>query len=284
MSLGTILLGGATLASSLLGAQAASSANKTNRRIADQNYELDKQALELSRQQYDDSKLGFADAYGNSVRFVEGQGWVSDAPSDVINRRTDDSLAADKFLEELLSIQRRDPEAIRRERDTAATAGFNTAYDDAMEMALIGAARQGPSSYGRVASEMAENRGQALADILQRNAAGAYSASFDELDAARDGPASLYGMFANRARGESSIPTAGTAAGLASGAGTNAVNATAGTNRPYVQPDMAWANGIGNAVGGLGSILINQQAASEQSRINDALIEAMTNRTVGNQL
>lgn len=284
MSWGTALLGGASLVGSLLGARENNRANKTNERIAASNFELDRRAQELAEKQYQDSLLGFTDPYGGSLRFEEGQGWVETRPQDVVDRRQDESLAADSFLDELMSIRRRDPSEIRRERDTAATAGFNTAYDDAMEMALIGAKRMGPSSYADTARRMAEKRGQALADILQRNASGAYSASFDELDAARDGPANLYSMFANRARGESSMPSAGTAAGQAQTAGNSAINATAGLNQPYVQPNTAWATGITQGLGSLGSMLMMQDSVNERSRTNDALIEAMSRRTVGNQL
>ena len=284
MSWGTALIGGASLVGSLLGARESSKANKTNERIANRNYELDERAQELAEKQYEDSLLGFTDPYGGSLRFVEGQGWVETRPQDIVDRRQDESLAADSFLDELMSVRRRDPSEIRRERDTAATAGFNTAYDDALETALIGAKRMGPSSYADTAQRMAEGRGQALADILQRNAAGAYSASYDELDAARDGPANLYTTFANRALGETSMPSAGTAAGQAQGAGRTAVSATAGLDQPYVQPNTAWATGITQGLGSLGSMMMMQDSMNERSRVNDALVEAMSRRTVGNQL
>lgn len=281
--LGSIIGGVASVAGGLLGSKSSSKANKLNAQIAAQNYELDKRALELSEKQYADSQKGYSDSYGNRAYFDPQRGWVSEAPISSVDRRIAEGGAADQLLAEMMAIRRRDPEEIRRERDLAATAGFNTGFDDAAELSLTSAMRAGPGSLGVVSDRLAKSRGQALADILQRNAAGSYSASYDEQAGARQPVAQLYSTMAGRAEGYNNVPSTAFAGQQGMNSAAMAANANAGTDRPYVAPDNSWSNFLSQTGSIIGAGVNNYQQEQQSSRLNDAFIEALRSRTVGNQ-
>lgn len=283
MGFGAILGGVASIGGALLGAAGASKANKQNREIANQNFELDKRALDLAERQYEDSLKGFSDSFGNSSYYDPIRGWVSQSPPSSIDRRNAESGAADQFLAELTSVGRRDPEVIRRERDLAATAGFNTGFDDASNSALISAMRAGPGTLGSVGSQLAESRGTALADILQRNAAGSYSDSFGEQAAARGPIADLYTTIAGRAEGRNNVPSTAFSAQQGLNSASIASNANANTERPFVAPNNAFATALSTVGNTIGSGFANYEAQQQQTAINNAFIESLRNRTAGNQ-
>lgn len=282
--LGSIIGGIASIGGALLGASSSSKANKTNADIAARNYELDKQALELAEKQYADSLLGYSDSFGNRSYFEDGRGWVSESPISTVDRRMAEGGAADQLLAEMMAVQRRDPEVIRRERDLAATAGFNTAWDDTTNSALISAMRAGPGTLGNTAEKLASSRGKALADILQANASGSYGQSYSEQNAARAPIAELYSAMAGRAEGYNNVPSSAFAAQQGMNSASMAANARAGTEQPYVQPDNSWANALSSVGGIVSSGINNYEMLNQQSQINNAFIEAMRSRTAGNQL
>jgi hypothetical protein len=282
--LGSIIGGVASIGGALLGAKSSSKANSQNAAIAARNYELDKQALELAEKQYADSLLGFSDSFGNRTFFEDGRGWVSQSPISTVDRRMAEGGAADQLLAELMSINRRDPETIRRERDLAATAGFNTAWDDTTNSTLITAMRAGPGTLGRTGEKLATSRGKALADILQANASGAYGQSFNEQASARAPIADLYAMMAGRAEGYNNVPSSAFGAQQGMNSASMAANARAGTNQPYVSPDNSWANALQSVGSIVSSGVNNYQMLNQQSQINNAFLEAMRSRTAGNQL
>lgn len=81
-----LIMSGAALASSALGAMSAHEANQTNQQIGLLNYyeqvAARQRAEAEARRQQNEAKLGQTDAAGNRTYFVPGVGWVTDLAQD----------------------------------------------------------------------------------------------------------------------------------------------------------------------------------------------------------
>jgi hypothetical protein len=279
-----LIAGGSALIGAISSAKANKDANKTNQGIADRNYAMDKEGLDFRKSQYADSLKGFSDSFGNRQYFDPIRGWVSEANPQAVARNQGEQGVSNNLLAELAALRRRSPQEVERERILGATAGFNTGYDDNANKALIAATRAGPGTLAQTSSNLATDRGKALADVLMRAKSGAYGQSYDEYNSAGSGLANLYAAMSERAAGRNTMPAPGATAGLSTNIG-NQLGATFGNiEQPYVMPDNAIGSGIASAGAGIAGAYDMYNQTQQQNRLNDALIEAMRNRSAGNQL
>ncbi len=281
----------ATLGSGFLGANAAQNAADQNYQINLLNYyqrEQERQdSINFARQQQRDTKLGSTDASGNRVHFVEGVGWVTDLSPEQralqelyqkeetaqlsndlpkrrqildanVERQGRENNYSSALFDAMQRTQRADPREIENQLNQASTAGITQGFDSALEDAMRAAVRTGASNSGKVASQIGEQRANALRDAFMNNKLNAKGQADEQYDTERANIANLYNMFASRA---SAMPDAaynprniegmaaqqqGAAAGASQQAAGGLLNAFAkqgGTMMP-VEANYGWANAL----------------------------------------
>lgn len=277
------LVGGAgSVLSSIFGGAAEHEANQTNRKIAEQNYQL-------ALQQYKDQLLGGIDAQGNRTHFIDGVGWVTNygpgsqaaydyylshelpalqsqfQRNDVANRAQSDE--ANALLDQFQRIQRGNPADYERMLYAAASRGIGEATNDSLEVTMRNALRSGASNSANIAGNIAKEGQKALGDAALNAKLQALDYTDSKYATERGNTANLYNAFADRARQQlnsASNPGTPASSGLVS-------NPTA-PQQAGVQAD----TGMANAFGGIGSSLsgiANAFGAQQQQAKTNALLE-----------
>lgn len=227
------LLGGAgSLASGIMGANAADDAAQMNWQINLLNYYARererRERMQFAREGRRDQKLGAVDADGNRTRFVEGQGWVStrspeqqqladaqyDEQMNVLTRdlpqrrryldrneqrSLEDENQADALREMFRTLQPESEEDLRGMLYGAATRGMADAFDDQTETLMRGANRTGASNIDQILRGVNESRAKAFGDAAMDARLRARGVTQQEFDQRRSNLANLYNMFATRA-------------------------------------------------------------------------------------
>lgn len=230
--IGAAIGAGGSIASGLIGAQAASDAADTNWSINLLNYyqrerEREERAQE-SRINKREQKQGFSDADGNRTQFIDGQGWVSQRSKagqeladlqrreqlNVLNRDLpmrrrfmDRNEARSREDENVADIMRADMRDVRRTDDgelqsmlfNIATNNINDSFDNATEAAVTNAARTGSSNTGKIVADLNSQRAKTMADAGMESFMRARGQGQQEFEAKRGGLANLYNLFATRA-------------------------------------------------------------------------------------
>lgn len=230
--LGALIGGGASIAGSLIGADATSDAAEKNWQINLLNYyQREKERRESIRQYQENqanTKLGQTNARGDRTHFVEGVGWVSDlsqSSQDLdraqlaeqmavllkdkpqqrevaernMGRQREEDFVAQGFLDELAHTEREDPNAIRLMLQQAMSRGVNEAFDKQGNQAMKTAVRTGASNSGNILASLGRARSDALSKAAQDALLKSGDIARQHFDQDRAGAAQLYNMFAERA-------------------------------------------------------------------------------------
>lgn len=233
LSLIAALMGGAgSVASGIMGANAADDAQKTNWNIALLNYyqreaerrDRIRQATKTDREQ----KLGFTDADGSRVHFVPGVGWVNDLSDEAKGLQDAQRNEQMNVLQKDLPMRRRfmernekrsyedesDADALRRNmRDlrrapdselesllyNSAVMGMDDAFDKSQASAVTAAARTGSSNVDRILSGLNKDRAEAQGRAAMEAKLKARGSGDADFENKRSQLANLYNMFATRA-------------------------------------------------------------------------------------
>lgn len=230
--IGALIGGLGTLASGILGANAASDANEKNWKINLLNYyarEAERRDRIAQMQRVErDQKLGYTDADGSRVHFVEGKGWVNDLSGE--KRQLQDAQEAEQMrvLQQDLPMKRRSmtrnearsredeaqADAIRRDmRDlrrgsdseleallyNSAVQGMDDAFDKSQAAAVTAAARTGSSNIDRLLSGLNKDRAEAQGRAAMEAKLKARGSGDADFENKRAQLANLYNMFATRA-------------------------------------------------------------------------------------
>jgi hypothetical protein len=307
MVLPAIIGGIASLGSGLLGARAQNQAMMYNYMIDMYNARQRRQERFEAKQEAGKNKketqLGYTDADGNRVRFVQGKGWVTElAPQsarirgmerderekvlaeDLPMRRSglkrndrrsrEEDVVSRTLLDEFRRARKVNPDSIASQLITAATQGINEGYDKSLGTMLRSAARTGITDTSKLTSGVNKERAGALASAIAAARVQAMQMADQQYEGKRGQVANLYNMFASRA---SALPETQFAPMNidASGMTSQFVNQMAGNNSAGMQaammrgPEMSFIEpqmGMANAFGQAGMAIaggLNNMGASQ---------------------
>lgn len=311
LMLGTSALG------TVMGAFEANSANRTNSDIALMNYYQQQQArqdaINESRKQQQEAKLGTTDAAGNRTYFVPGQGWVTeltddqrallegteaeqlrqltqggaraermDARANVM--RNDQGVMADAYMDELRGARRPDQEALRQLLLARGMESRNAAADAAGEAVARKGIRGGG---GFNAAEVAQGaRGASDASAMRQAGIDAQLQAMGESDRQyaqqRDQASSLYDYFSRGsttgARAPQGYMPTGPSTRSSGSADQMILNSMRDApNAEYMSPNNAWSD----ALVGLGDLAGSYNMMQSNTALNDAIRERY-GRNTGN--
>jgi hypothetical protein len=221
----TLIMGGSSILSSILGAGAESDKNKNDWLINYYNQnQRDKerqQGMQYADKIRGEQKLGATDATGNHTHYVEGQGWVTDLGGknqellnqfygnelpekqsqfrrDATRSRAEDDQAT-QTLAEYNNVQRDNPTDIENMLLEASNRGISDNTNSAIETAMREALRSGSSNAGNIAAKInaaaSKQRGSAARDAKLQ--ASDYADS--RYNTRRGQLSQLYQLFAGRA-------------------------------------------------------------------------------------
>jgi hypothetical protein len=231
--LGGLLGAGGSIASGLIGAEAASETADTNWRINLLNYyqrqrERD-QAIAMANKLRAEQKLGTTDIRGTRVHFVPGKGWVTEAGPGVANiiglqdkeqvaqlthdlpmrrlvmdrnysRGLEDEALADTFRRRLKNIPSATPdEAYAADFYNAQARGIQQASNDAGRRVFTQAQRTGGANMGPIAAALAREANTSYGDAALKSKIMARGLGRQEQQQQEQNLSGLYNLFATRA-------------------------------------------------------------------------------------
>lgn len=230
----SILGMGTSLISGLMGSSAEKKAADANREIAKDNLKWEREQfykmLEIASRQEAEGKLGYTDANGNRVSFVEGKGWVTDlSPQQKLlqeyyqaeerNQLQQDLPAkrqqvmanliaqgnerqyADALLTQMKGLRPDTPDSVESIRNALSAEGINKGMDNALEISMRNAMRTGSSNAGDIAAKIGSERGDQLRKAFMENKSGAADEAYNRYATKVGNIANLYNTFATRASG-----------------------------------------------------------------------------------
>jgi hypothetical protein len=230
----TLIGAGLNLVGGLLGSSAEKKANDQNYQIAQQNLlwqqEQFRQLMEESHRQQAEGKLGYTDAQGNRVHFVEGKGWVTDLDptqerlrnqyrteeerqiaQDIpakreqmfanIGRQRGEGGTADALMQAFKNQQLGSSRDVTGMRNLMSAEGINEGYDKTLEQALRNVNATGSSAGGQIMADVGRSRADALRKAFMENQAGAGAEAYNDYSTRAGNTAQLYNTMATRASG-----------------------------------------------------------------------------------
>lgn len=271
--IGPLIGAAGTIAGGLIGAGAERDAANRQWQIDMLNYyaeqarqfKADQQAQRTER----DSKLGSRDSRGNTAKFIEGIGWVSelgeldsilqelynreekDSLTDLqrkrgvvnenIERQGRENLVGESLLDAFQRVTRGEDTHIEDLMNEGSVKAINEAFDSTLSDAFRNSVRTGASNSGKVAAEIARSKSSKLEDAFRENKLNSRGQAGDEYDTARGNLANLYNMFATRA---SAVPDAsfnprnieGLVGQQQAGAAASGANAQRALLQAFMQP------------------------------------------------
>lgn len=299
--LGEILGAGATLLSGLFGSSAEKDAAEENRAIAEMNLKWQKEQfnkmLEIALRQEAEGKLGYTDANGNRVHYVEGKGWVTElSPAqqllqeyyrgeerrqlqqDIPAKREQmfanlaaqrgEGQYADALLTQMKNLSYQPAQDVENTRNLLSAEGINEGYDKTLEAMLLRAGRTGGDT-GAIAADIGRARGADLRKAFLENQQGAQDEAYNRYATKVGNLANLYNTFRTRASAtpnveynprniEGSTQQLLTgAAGAGQQAGANLLNANNVANTPTLKYEAPVQYGMANTLASLGRSLGN---------------------------
>lgn len=192
---GELLGAGVSLLGGLMGSKAEKDANKMNYQINAENLAWAKEQFKLllaeAQRQEKEGKLGYRDAQGNWVHYVEGKGWTVDLdPQQMmmrnlyrkedeknivqnaalarermfadVGRQRDESTRAAGLLEAMNQNELGRPQDTTSNQRLLAEEGINEGYDASMENALRMAKATGSSNDAAMLAQSGRARGDDL--------------------------------------------------------------------------------------------------------------------------
>lgn len=308
------------IGSSILGGEAASDAANTNFAINMYNQQQEERARQDSKrfaeERIADQKLGSTDAFGNSTKFVEGQGWISQLSpqqqqlynyflsQELPERQAQFQRAAELsrgdadmaqfIMDQLQRVQRPDDNALAAQIYAQSARGIGEGAQDVAEAASRQGLRSGNANLGDILAKLGGKTMQQRSDAREDAFLKAKDYGDNKYDQERSKLAQLYGAFAGRAdnplgvsydpsnisNGNSQLGMMLQQAAQGNAQGFNA-NAMTGGTFDYVTPD----NGMANAIGGVGSSLEGMFTGLDGSRQRQQQRDDLINyMTLGGQL
>ena len=219
---------GLSLAGSLYGGaqanKAQNQANALNWAIAQQNMRQQQQqnyqAQSNAEQARNDAKLGGTDGYGNSTKFIEGEGWKTTLSPEVqalydyfrtqelptrqsqFKRKDESSRTAhdeaQQLVAELQRVQKQDPQALQQLLYAQASRGIGEGTRDASSVAMREAARTGTTNAASILGALGKQGMDARANARVDSALKARGTVDAEYNNNRAGIGQLYQLFAQR--------------------------------------------------------------------------------------
>lgn len=231
--IGGVLGAGASIAGSIMNAEAMDRANDTNWRINLLNYYQRQyereQAIAAANKLQKEQKLGFTDIRGTRTHFVPGKGWVVEGAPEVLAmqklqdqeqrnvltqdlpmrrkvlnrnyvRGLQDEGTADSLRRMFQNIRRGSDDAIAADLYNAQAMGLREASRDAGRRVFTQAMRTGNNSnFAKIAGRLQEADNAAYTKAALQSRLAARGMAEKEFNEKRNAAANLYNMFATRA-------------------------------------------------------------------------------------
>jgi hypothetical protein len=316
LTLALLLGGGGSVISSFLGANAQQQAIDQNTVINQQNIEQRQREIEEARKYAEmireEQKLGSTNAAGDSVRYVEGQGWVT-TPSarnrelmdyfynveipvarsqqlQQIGRSGANNQMAQQLLAELQNVRQVSPREIEGLILAAGSTGIGEATRDSTEGAMRAALRTGSSNSNELLDQIAQSAMQQRQQLHSQAALSAREMAASEYDNKRSNLANLYNMFDAKATapiGSATDVNTATSGGnsllsafaqMAQQGNSQGMNAASipGMQQQNVEANTAWSDAIGASANAISGGFMAHNSAQRLQNQNDLLMYYMT--------